>query len=185
MCPTLRTGKNTRVAAKTSSKVSSQLGDRARVSCGSCLAGRFFTAEPPRKPPFPSTHPQTLRGCSGTKSQPLLLPFRTQTVPPTQPPPILCARGLNGAQADPPPAAGPAQGTGPAKRPPPCMSQRPQAGDSLLTCLKQTSIAVTDMEKLLYVQQHSCEQMDSAQEMGSCLPGLHRQLPLHLGQAHS
>ena len=184
-CVQLCAGKNTREAAKTSSRVSSQLGDRTHVSCSSCIAGRFFTAEPPRKPPFPSTHPHTLRGCSGTKSQPLLPPSLTQTVPPTQTPPILCARGLNGAQVGPLPAAGAAQRTGPAKRPPPSMSRRPQAGDSLLTCLKQTSIAVTDMEKLLYVQQHSCGQMDSAEETGSGLPGLQRQLPLHLGQAHS
>ena len=97
-CVQLCAGKNTREAAKTSSRVSSQLGDRTHVSCSSCIAGRFFTAEPPRKPPFPSTHPHTLRGCSGTKSQPLLPPSLTQTVPPTQTPPILCARGLNGAQ---------------------------------------------------------------------------------------
>ena len=57
-CVQLCTGKNTKMVAKTSSRVSSQLGDRTRVSC---IAGRFFTAEPPRKPPFPSTHPQTLR----------------------------------------------------------------------------------------------------------------------------
>ena len=30
---------------------SSRPGDRTRVSCGSCIAGRFFTAEPPGKPP--------------------------------------------------------------------------------------------------------------------------------------
>ena len=100
-CVQLCAGKNTRVAAKTSSRVSSQLGDRTRVSCGSCIAGRFITAEPPRKPPCPSSHPQTLRGCSGTRSQPLLPPSLTQTVPSTQTPPILYARGLSGAQAGP------------------------------------------------------------------------------------
>ena len=32
------------------SRGSSQLGDRTPVSCGSCIAGGFFTAEPPEAP---------------------------------------------------------------------------------------------------------------------------------------
>lgn len=49
------------------------------------------------------------------------------------------------------------------------MSSGPQFQDwdLLLTCLKQTSMAVTDLKKLLYIQQHSCGQTDSTQEMGS------------------
>ena len=122
---------------------------------------------------FHSSYPQTLRGCSGTRSQPVLPPSPTQTVPPTQIPPILCAKGLSEAQPGAHfPAAGDGHRTGPAERPPPSMSPGPRAGDSLLTCLKQTSVAVTDLKKLLYIQQHSCGQTDSAQEMGSCLPGL-------------
>ena len=37
-------------ASMPSSKGSSQPRDRTRISCGSCIAGKFFTAEPPGKP---------------------------------------------------------------------------------------------------------------------------------------
>ena len=36
-----------------SCRVSSQLRDQIRVSCSSCIAGGFFTAELPGKPPHP------------------------------------------------------------------------------------------------------------------------------------
>ena len=36
--------------AMPSSKASSLLRDGTHVSCGSCIAGEFFTAEPPGKP---------------------------------------------------------------------------------------------------------------------------------------
>ena len=39
--------------AMPSSRVSSLPRDRTQVSCGSCVAGRFFTAEPPGKPNIP------------------------------------------------------------------------------------------------------------------------------------
>ena len=41
-----------------SSRASSQPRDWTRVSCGSCFAGRFFTTEPPEKPPkmYPSSN---------------------------------------------------------------------------------------------------------------------------------
>ena len=38
--------------AMPSSRGSSPPGDQNCVSCGSCIAGRFFTAEPPGKPPY-------------------------------------------------------------------------------------------------------------------------------------
>ena len=36
--------------AMTSSRESSPPRDRTQISCGSCIAGRFFAAEPPGKP---------------------------------------------------------------------------------------------------------------------------------------
>ena len=38
--------------AMTSSKGSSQPKDQTSISCGSCITGRFFTTEPPRKPRY-------------------------------------------------------------------------------------------------------------------------------------
>ena len=44
--------------AMPSSRVSSQARDQTRVSCSSCVAGGFFTAEPPRKPLTPQISEQ-------------------------------------------------------------------------------------------------------------------------------
>jgi len=47
LCPWDSPGKSTRVVVMPSSRGSSQLRDRTWVSC---IAGRFFTTEPPGKP---------------------------------------------------------------------------------------------------------------------------------------
>ena len=47
LCPWDSPGKSTRVVVMPSSRGSSQLRDR---TCVSCIAGRFFTTEPPGKP---------------------------------------------------------------------------------------------------------------------------------------
>lgn len=102
---------------------------------------------------------QTGRGCSSMRlhhavsfSHP---DCPSHPLPPSSVPPS-SARGLSGAQPGPRfPAA-----KGPAERPHPSMSSGPQlqGWHLLLTCLKQTSTAVTDLKKLLYIQQHSCGQ---------------------------
>ena len=47
LCPWDSSGKNTGVGCHAFLRGSSQPRDWARISCGSCIAGGFFTAEPP------------------------------------------------------------------------------------------------------------------------------------------
>ena len=48
--------------AISSSKASFQPGDQTRISCVSCLAGGFFTAEPLGKPPYKFLWMQSISG---------------------------------------------------------------------------------------------------------------------------
>ena len=57
-------GKNTRVGCMPSSRGSSRPRDRTRISCISCIAGIFFTTEPPGKPTiFPAAAAKSLQSC--------------------------------------------------------------------------------------------------------------------------
>ena len=50
LCPWDSPGKNKVMGCLPSSRGSFQPRDQTRISYGSCIAGRFFTAEPPGKP---------------------------------------------------------------------------------------------------------------------------------------
>ena len=51
LCPWDSPDKNTGVGCMSFSRESSQPRDRTKVPCIFCIAGRFLTAEPPRKNP--------------------------------------------------------------------------------------------------------------------------------------